>query len=168
MNDGSAIKQIAIGDFAALKLLYQNHRADVYRLAFMMTKQTAYAEDITQEVFLTVIEKAHTYRTDISAKAWLLKITRNKSLNFLKNQTRLIPLDENHLDIGFDTIERDIEFLDSLKCLPVTGRQIVLFHIAYELSHKEVSKILGMSHNAVRKQYERALDVLETNIKKGW
>jgi RNA polymerase sigma-70 factor (ECF subfamily) len=130
-----------------------------------MTKNAAHAEDIMQDVFLTVVEKAQTYKKDISAKAWLLKITRNKTLNLIKSESRLAPLSEIHTDRAFDAIWSDIEFFDALKCLTAIGKQVVLFHFAYGLSHKETAKILKMSHSAVRKQYERAINVLKTEIK---
>jgi len=167
LNDVSAIKQIAMGDTNALTAFYLKHREDVYRLAYAMTKQRADAEDITQDVFLTVALKAYTYKVDFSEKAWLLKITRNKALNFISSRARLVPLDETLADRRFVTEAQDIGFFDILECLSFTGRQIVLFHIAYGLSHKETSKILKMSHSAVRKQYTRAMKTLEANIREG-
>ena len=167
MDDTTAIAQIAMGDMEALTWLYKAHRLNIYRLAFMMTKHATYTEDITQDVFLTVVEKAHTYKKNISVKAWLLKITRNKTLNFLKSQSRNISLDEILPNKSIVSDNHNFEFLDILKCLSLTSRQIVLFHIVYELNHKEISRILNISHNAVRKQYERALTTLKIDIEKG-
>jgi len=156
--------QIAAGDTNALTALYREYRNDVYRLAYVMTKQRADAEDITQEVFLTAVEKAHTYRVNISEKAWLLKITRNKAINYMKSKSRLIPLSETIEDHNAVGAKQDIEFLDVLNCLNSTNRQIVLLHIVYGLSHKEVSSILKMSHSTVRKQYSRALKTLKQEL----
>jgi len=164
LNDDPAIKLIAAGDTNALASLYKEYRNDVYRLAYVLTKQRADAEDITQEVFLTAVEKAHSYRVNISEKAWLLRITRNKALNCIKSRSRFLPLSETIEDHKAVEAEQDIEFLDVLNCLTFKNKQIVLFHIAYGLSHKEVSIILKMSHGAVRKQYSRALKTLEASI----
>lgn len=167
MNDGTAMSRIAGGDTAALAWLYEAYRAEVYRLAYMMTRQSALSEDITQEVFLTAAEKAQTYRRNISLKAWLLTITRNKTLNMLKGQLRAVPLEEAPQEAAGAADETDIEFLDSLKCLPYLSRQVVLFHIAYGLTHREIAKLTGLSHGAVRKRYERALDTLRAELEKG-
>jgi len=166
LTDVSTITKIAAGDTDALTALYREYRKDVYRLAYVLTKSRADAEDITQEVFLTVAEKARTYKVNISEKAWLMKITRNKALNLINSRARLVPLNETLEDNRFKAEAKDIEFMDILECLAPTGRDIVLFHIAYGLSHKEISMILKMSHNAVRKQYSRAIKTLEASIEK--
>lgn len=165
MNDVGVMNRIAGGETDSLAWLYETYRAEVYRLAYMMTRQSALSEDITQEVFLTAVEKAHTYRRNVSVKAWLLTITRNNTLNALKRQIRTAPLEA--ADAVSVTDETDIEFLDCLKCLEVAARQIVLFHVVYGLTHKEISGVLGISHSAVRKRYERALTALRLDMEKG-
>lgn len=51
MRDFTLIREIASGNIAALDTLYEKYRADVYRLAYMMTRHPQTAEDVLQDVF---------------------------------------------------------------------------------------------------------------------
>lgn len=54
------------------------------RLAFTYVKSVHSAEDIVQDVFLTYLQKAPTFESAEHEKAWLLRVTINKSRNMLK------------------------------------------------------------------------------------
>lgn len=63
------IKQIARGDMEALKELYEVYKIPVYRLAFSMIKNRDSAEDITQDTFLKIQEKAGNFHHNTSEAA---------------------------------------------------------------------------------------------------
>lgn len=84
-NDCSLIKRIANNDMTALELLFNKYRNDVYRYAYMVTKNVAISEDISQDVFLKIVKYALQYQTDISVKAWLMQITRTTALDIIKH-----------------------------------------------------------------------------------
>jgi len=53
-------------------------------IAFNYVKNTAVAEDISQDVFLTYLQKLPKFESDEHEKAWLIRIAINKSKNYLK------------------------------------------------------------------------------------
>src|SRR3954469_6889962 len=61
MTDEELIAAVAAGDRDAFAALYRRRRPDVYRFALHMTGAPATAEDVAQEVFLTVIHEAAKY-----------------------------------------------------------------------------------------------------------
>jgi RNA polymerase sigma-70 factor (ECF subfamily) len=138
--------------------LYTAYRGDVYRLVYMMTGSRAVSEDVTQDVFLEALQKEKTIRDN--PRAWLLTAARNKTLNLLKREKRSAPLTE---DLSY-TDASDLVFLDMLRPLKPRQREIVICHILYGLPHTDTAQILRMTHNAVRKQYERALAVLRDKM----
>jgi RNA polymerase sigma-70 factor (ECF subfamily) len=154
---------------AAVAQWYRDYRQDVYRMAYMITRNPATAEDICQDVFLTVLEKPDAYteagnpRGTSSLKAWLLTVARNKALNAVKRERRTAPLTENMPDERAEP-GSDIVFLDILKPLNPTQRQIVLFRVAYGLRHKDIARMLGLTPAGVRQQYGRALKCLKEEI----
>ena len=85
----------------------------VLRAAFAMTGSYAEAEDITQEVFLTLHAKPQNFDTDEHMKAWLLRSAINRCKN-LRRSARILrnsPLDDelaNTLCCEFTTKDNDI------------------------------------------------------------
>ena len=73
-----------------------NYSKSIARAAFTYLKNTADAEDITQEVFLALLEKQPHFESEEHLKAWLLRVAINKSKNALKSGwfTRTQPLFE--------------------------------------------------------------------------
>ncbi|MEH6980354.1 RNA polymerase sigma factor, partial [Bacillus pseudomycoides] len=63
----------------------REHWQDVWNYSFIITKDTHLSDDITQEVFIKVFKKWSSFRNESSVKTWLLKITRNTALNYLKS-----------------------------------------------------------------------------------
>ena len=62
----------------------------VFRVAFQYVKNRADAEDVLQEVFLTLYKKTPQFSVDDDGlKAWLIRVTINKSKDFLRANKRL-------------------------------------------------------------------------------
>lgn len=56
----------------------------IIRIAFNYVKNTSVAEDISQDVFLTYMQKLPRFESDEHEKAWFIRITINKSKNYFK------------------------------------------------------------------------------------
>ena len=69
----------------------------IIRIAFNYVKNTDVAEDISQDVFLTYMQKLPRFESDEHEKAWLIRVTINKSKNYFKAGwfSRKVPLPEN-------------------------------------------------------------------------
>src|SRR6266849_3834551 len=78
VSDDELIARIAGGDREAFASLYRRRRLDVYRFALHVTGSSPVAEDVTQDVFIAVIQDAMRYQPGRSGVVpWLLGITRN-------------------------------------------------------------------------------------------
>jgi RNA polymerase sigma-70 factor (ECF subfamily) len=64
-----------------------HHRA-VYRFAYALTRDSALAEDVTQEVFIRLHRNLETSQRDGLLRAWLLRVTANFSRNVLRRRRR--------------------------------------------------------------------------------
>src|SRR5688572_15914217 len=99
-SDEELIAAVAAGDREALGALYRRRRSDVYRFALHMTGAPSAAEDVAQEVFLTVIQDARRYEPGRAAVvAWLLGIARNHARRRL-SERRHEPLPEPGTEPG--------------------------------------------------------------------
>src|SRR5215510_975108 len=70
----------ANGDVESFEKIYRRHHKRVYSLCFRMVKSGSEAEDLTQEVFLQLFRKLHTFRGESSFTTWLHRLTVNQVL----------------------------------------------------------------------------------------
>src|SRR5690349_15711802 len=72
-----AIRLAQQGDAAAFETIYQMHSRRVYSLCLRMVGNPVEAEDLTQEVFLQLFRKIHTFRGESAFASWLHRLTAN-------------------------------------------------------------------------------------------
>ncbi|WP_410982944.1 RNA polymerase sigma factor [Bacillus cereus] len=143
----------------------RKHWQDVWNYSFILTKDTHLSDDITQEVFIKVFKKWDSFRNESSVKTWLLKITRNTALNYLKSsyfkQISLVSFFRN--DKEYPSAEK--QFLeketmngvwDSVLKLPQKHREVLILDAKYELSYDEIAETLGVSIGTVKSRLHRA------------
>jgi RNA polymerase sigma-70 factor (ECF subfamily) len=140
--------------------LFEKHKTDVYRFALSFVKDLHTAQDITQEVFLRLMQSQSQIHDLSKIKTWLLTTTRNLSLNTLKNRSRETEIPD---DLPADSAT-NLDFFAMLDCLNETDRQIVTLHIVTGLKHRETAKIMDLSSGTVRQRYSRALKIIKENL----
>jgi RNA polymerase sigma-70 factor (ECF subfamily) len=156
------------GDKDAQFQLYKLYYRSMYNTSLRIVKDTAEAEDIMQETFLTAFEKINTYEGKVSFGSWLKRIVINKSLDAIrKKRIKLTELNEetSKFTEENETDESEIQYqLESIKKamekLP-DGYRIVLSMYLFEgYDHEEIADILGISNSTSRSQYTRAKQYL--------
>lgn len=162
------IRQIARGDLDALEELYGLYKVSVYRLAFSLTKSRELAEDLTQETFLRIQEKAGTYRFHTSEAAWIYTIARNLAYDAMR---RLRPESALEMDalLQIPSSEGNPEqgsfaFLDMIGSLEQKDAEVVSLRILADLSFKEIGRITHSTAGACTKRYARALEKLRREM----
>ena len=68
-----------------LDYVIKDYWQDVWNYSFIITKDPHLSDDITQDVFIKVFKHWHLFRKESSIKTWILKITRNTAINYLKS-----------------------------------------------------------------------------------
>src|ERR1700719_2640007 len=90
-----AIRLAQQGDAAAFERIYRLHSRRVYALCLRMIGDPAEAEDLTQEAFLQLFRKIHTFRGESAFSSWLHRLTANIVLmRFRKKRPVPVSLDE--------------------------------------------------------------------------
>jgi len=94
-DDAVLIKDILEGNASRFRTLIERYKDDVFRLSFYILGNFHDAEDISQEVFLTVFRKLDSFDGRFAFKNWLLKIAHNKCINFINaKKMTSVTLDE--------------------------------------------------------------------------
>ena len=80
-DDGDLLARLRDGDATALELLMATYADRVYRLACGVTRNEADAQEIVQDVFLTVFRRHASFEGRSALSSWIYRITMNAALN---------------------------------------------------------------------------------------
>ena len=163
------------GDKEAFAALYRRRRPDVYRFALHMTGSVPAAEDIAQDVFMTVIHEARRFEPGrASVTAWLLGIARNHARRRLAERTHepLAQIGEGPAatDDPVDALSsaRDVDRVRrALRRLPVMYREVIVLCDLQELSYEEAAAAAQCAVGTVRSRLHRGRALLATSIRGG-
>ena len=160
---------IAAGDQEALGSLYHRTKTSVYGLALSYLKNGHDAEDVTQDTFVRVWEKAPSYRPQGKPLAWVLTIAKNLALMQLRSRERtkdLPPEDWASLAIDAPAVTaEDREVLSAaIHALTDQERQVILLHAVSGLKHREIAALLELPLPTVLSKYHRGLKKLKSKL----
>src|SRR6202047_1210861 len=98
-RDDVLLRRAAKGDEESFTLLYRRHQAGLYRFALRMTGNTWAAEEVVQDVFMTLMREPKKYDAGRGAVgAYLFGIARNRVMKHLERLPREVPLNEQNED----------------------------------------------------------------------
>ena len=141
----------------------------VLRAAFAMTGSYAEAEDITQEVFLTLHVKPQNFDTDEHMKAWLLRSAINRCKN-LRRSARILrnsPLDDELANtLSCEFTPKDNEIRDRIARLPEKYSSVIFLYYYEEYTIKEIASIIGKNENTVSSLLQRGRKKLRTELER--
>ncbi|MBN1125031.1 MAG: sigma-70 family RNA polymerase sigma factor [Sedimentisphaerales bacterium] len=181
-NDKSLLEAHMQGDPTAFDQLVRRHGGAVLGYLQKMTGDATQAEDMFQETFRRVHEKAHTLRSD-NVKAWLFTIATRIALDNFRKEKRFRMISLNQ---GMDCKDGDCQDLASVVLidettdparsaeqterieqvrraileLPAKQRVTLILGYYQQLSYASIAEVLGCSHGTVKTQMFRALKSL--------
>ena len=171
--DVRLLADIAAGVDQAFVELYKRRHNDVYRFAFAMAKSRSFAQDVTQEVFLNVLENASRFDSAKgSVRAWLFGCARYVTLDRLRLERRWtddMPADLGVLD-GDERLFADqrVERLHAaIARLPVEYREALVLFELQELTYAETAAVLDCPIGTVRSRLHRARALLAAMLDEG-
>lgn len=169
-TDAQIIRRAQQGDAAAFERIYQLHSRKVYGLCFRMTSKAQEAEDLTQEAFLQLFRKIHTFRGQSAFSTWLYRLTVNIVLMRLRKKgLKEFSLDDrpdaNDDTPRFEVATRDLRLggvIDRLQLqpaidqLPPGYRAMFILHDVQGYDHHEIAEIMGCSVGNSKSQVHKA------------
>jgi RNA polymerase sigma-70 factor (ECF subfamily) len=174
LSEAEAIRRARDGDRTVFEYLYQLHSRRVYAVCLRMVGDTAEAEDLTQEAFLLLLRKIHTFRGESAFSTWLHRLAvnlvlmrlRKKSPPTVSLEATLDPDDETASPLPASKIgapdlllEGSIDRINlerSIERLPVGYRTIFVLHDIQGYQHHEIAEILGRSVGVSKSQLHKA------------
>ena len=171
-NESEAIQCAKNGDASAFEYLYNTHSKRVFNVCLRMLKNTAEAEDLTQQVFLRLFRKISTFRGDSRLSTWLHRVTVNAVLMHLRRNKKStegtvsgsdqIGDDSNdvrELGAGDNSMLGALDRLNlrrAIRQLPSVAKRLFLLHDLLGYRHSEIANLLGCSAGSSKSQVHRA------------
>jgi len=174
------IGRLRAGDQTALESLMEQYASRVYRLAYGITRNAGDAEEVVQDVFLTLFQKIHTFEERAALGTWLYRVATNAALMKRRGQRgdREVSLESQlpkFLDNGrragdqsllmadwsqnpeANLLSRETQMIvnQAIDALPEQYRAVLLLRDIEGLSNEEVAEALGESVAAIKSRVHR-------------
>lgn len=153
----------------------------VYNLALNYVQNIEDAEEITQDVFVTVYQSHNSFQEKSTILTWIYRIAINKCLDFLKakqrkkrfafftslfyddsNELKHNPSEFNHPGVLLEDKEAINNLFKMINELPFNQKTALILHKIEQKSQVEVAEIMNISSKAVESLMQRA----KTNLSK--
>ena len=169
-SERSLVQRAQRGDEQAFATLFQLHKKRVYSVCLMMTKDTAEAEDLTQETFMQVFRSVGSFRCDSAFSTWLHRVAVNTVLMKLRRRkSPAVSLDEP-VSPESPSLRREIGTADprlsgaidrialhrAMQELPEGCRKIFGLHEVEGYQHHEIAEMLDCSVGNSKSQLHKA------------
>lgn len=126
----------------------------IFRIAYQYLYNKYDAEDITQDVFLKLLDKKSFFKDEEHIKFWLIRVTINQCLDYKKSFARKEMVSIDNLEVPFTQEERGI--LEELYLLKEEERNILYLYYYEGYKIKEIAQILKQKQNTINSKLTRA------------
>jgi RNA polymerase sigma-70 factor (ECF subfamily) len=182
LSDDELLALLRAGDESAFLALYRRRQGGIYRFALRMSGSETVAEDVTQEVFMTLTQgDGHYDSSRGSLSAYLYGVARNQVLRRLEKDRFLSPIYEEDEGRESRAPESLISLNDPLGdltrkemiasvrqavlALPAHYREVVVLCDLQEMSYADASAALGCPVGTVRSRLSRARALLVEKLR---
>jgi RNA polymerase sigma-70 factor (ECF subfamily) len=179
-RDDLLLRRAAKGDEEAFTLLYRRHQTALYRFALRMTGNAWAAEEIVQEVFMTLMRDPRKYdATRGTLGGFLYGVARNRVMKHLERLPREVSLEERNGDgAGADIVllntstpasqaekrERREQVRSAVLDLPAEFREAVVLCELEERSYEEAAELAGCPVGTIRSRLHRGRALLMARL----
>ncbi|NWF49536.1 MAG: RNA polymerase sigma factor [Ignavibacteriaceae bacterium] len=175
-EDFQLINDFLAGDENSFNKIVLKYQKQIYWHARRMTGNHLDADEVVQEVLLTMYKKIRDFKFKSSLYTWIYRITSTRSINFLRRKSLRNFFSTNddeaqELKSGNDIIidlevrEQVVAIEKLLQKIPARQREVFIMRHYDELTYEEISKILGKSVGGLKANYFNAVKKLSEMVK---
>jgi RNA polymerase sigma factor (sigma-70 family) len=176
LDERDLVERARRGDVDAYEFLVRTYQGLAQRVAYLVTRDAAEAEDAAQEAFVKAYYALGRFRADASFRPWLLKIVTNEARNRRRSAGRregltLRAVGERPSEDAAPSSEavalqheRSEFLLRALSAMGENDRLVVSYRYFLDLSEAETAEALGVARGTVKSRLSRALGRLRRAI----
>ena len=177
LRERRLVRKLRDRDEKAFREIVELHGDRVFNLTYRMLGNREEAEDVAQEVFITVFKSIDSFRGDSRFSTWLYRITANHCKNRIKYLARRHDRDRDEYDEGrerasaagayaaasiprpdkhLEGVELERLMQESIATLDEDHRLLIVLRDIEELSYEEICQITGVREGTVKSRLHRA------------
>ncbi len=169
VNDNELAAQANAGNRAAFSMLLERHYDLIYRLAYRILSNREDAEDLAQEICVSLPKKLKSFVGKSKMTTWLYQVTMNAARDFLRRRSTIQRIHTEFMDV--DALQKatdkerqkDAEWAYyAISTLPPDLRETALLVVAEGLKHGEAAEILEIKEATVSWRMMKVKDQLKT------
>ncbi len=164
-------------DAQAFTEFFKRYQKQAYNLAFHLTRKADLAEEAVQESMMRIWTGAATFRSEGSARSWILRIVANKCFGLLRKKMNQEVRSEETDEVNVDPKTTDGEeriaqgeltaaLRNAVGALSVKDRCMVALYYTGEMSQDEIAKNLSIPARTVSFRIQKALEFLRARMAK--
>ena len=183
----SLLRRLRDRDERAFRELIDDHRDRVFNITYRMLGNRAEAEDVAQEVFITVFKTIDSFREESKFSTWLYRVTVNHCKNRIKYLARRHDRDRDELDETSQAQNGAVNGMpvrvanpdkalasaqmekllgEAIAALDEDQRAVVILRDVEDLSIEEICEITGLPDGTVKSRLHRARLVLRKKMQR--
>ncbi|MBE6069419.1 MAG: RNA polymerase sigma factor [Clostridium lundense] len=174
-EDLRLVKEVLKGNLDSFNIIVNKYELPILRFIYNLIKNTQTAEDITQDVFITVYNKLYLYKSEYKFSNWIFQIARNKCIDYIRKNKKTVEanIDEMRELASKEATPQDLlefkemkEQVEKFLCsLEEVDRQIVLLRYSGEnTTFHDIAQIMKISESSVKRRYYNAREKFKKSI----
>ncbi|HPS55333.1 MAG TPA: sigma-70 family RNA polymerase sigma factor, partial [Sedimentisphaerales bacterium] len=153
--------------------IYDKYKHYLLTLANALLHDTAAAEDVVHDVFVSFAGSIQDFQLRTNLKAYLAKCVRNQALNSIRDRKihadkyNEICVDGCHCQSPLQTQidkETSADLRHALANLPLDQREVIVLHIKADLSFRQIASMLDVSINTAQGRYRYGIEKLRSML----
>lgn len=184
LTDEMLTAQTLQGDISAFEELIRRYKNQIFAVIYRMSGQYQEAEDICQDVFITVYQKLYQFDSTKKFAPWIHRIAINTCISALrkKNKVSLLNFDESFLnqpeeegphiytnpEIVLERNELRSAIKTALRELPSNYQSVLVLRYQLDMNNQEIADTLGVSKENIEVKIHRARKALRKILAAKW
>ncbi len=171
--DAQDMKALCLGDHDAFRRIVRRHQTRILAYSLRFVGDSHHAQDLSQEVFLTLWRERKSYREDGKLEFFLLKIARLRCLAHLKKSKAQERLTERASQVrsaaaAFSDMQgEDVALQAALQGLSADHRDLIVLRHFEGLELTEIKTMTGLRMGTIKSRLHRGLAALRKELQDG-
>ncbi len=158
-DDVALMARVRRGDLQAFATLVERYQKPIFSAAFSILRQKEDASDVTQNVFMKVLEQRDAYDPKFRFFSWIYRIAVNEALNLRRRNNPVEPLDED-FDVPdsnsptppeqLEQAQRAQRLESAMQKVSIADRTVLTLRHFSDCSYQEMAQILMIDEKTVK------------------
>ena len=144
---------------------YNEYGNMLYKIAFLYLGNASDTEDALQDVFTKYLCGKYKFKNTEHEKAWFIRVTQNKCLDYLKKSGRKNEcIEDVSATATYKSNDMEQDVISKVIALPEKYKSAIILFYYNGYTVEEISKTLKISKSAVKKRLQRGRDILKLEL----